>query len=83
MVAFYYNDSVLIKRVIATENDIVNIEYDGTVYVNSKKLEESYVKKLALGNCDITFPYQVPKNSVFILGDNREDSIENKSNLIK
>lgn len=82
MVAFYYNDSVLIKRVIATENDIVNIEYDGTVYVNSKKLEESYVKKLALGNCDITFPYQVPKNSVFILGDNREDSIDSRSKAL-
>ena len=82
MVALYYNDSVLIKRVIATENDIVNIEYDGTVYVNSKKLEESYVKKLALGNCDITFPYQVPKNSVFILGDNREDSIDSRSKAL-
>lgn len=79
MVAFYYNDSVLIKRVIATENDIVNIEYDGTVYVNSVKLEENYVKELNLGNCDITFPYQVPKNSVFILGDNRKDSIDSRS----
>lgn len=79
MVAFYYNDSVLIKRVIATENDIVNIEYDGTVYVNSVKLKESYVKELSLGNCDITFPYQVPKNSVFILGDNRATSIDSRS----
>jgi len=79
MVAFYYNDNVLIKRVIATENDIVNIEYDGTVYVNSTKIEEKYVKQLTLGNCDITFPYQVPKNSVFILGDNREESIDSRS----
>ena len=82
MIAFYYNDSVLIKRVIAIENDIVNIEYDGTVYVNSVKLEESYVKELALGNCDITFPYQVPKNSVFILGDNRKDSIDSRSKAL-
>lgn len=82
MIAFYYNDSVLIKRIIATENDIVNIEYDGTVYVNSVKLEESYVKGLSLGNCDITFPYQVPKNSVFLLGDNRADSIDSRSKTI-
>ena len=82
MVAFYYNDNVLIKRVIATENDIVNIEYDGTVYVNSVKLEEKYVKQLTLGNCDITFPYQVPKNSVFILGDNREESIDSRSKAL-
>jgi len=82
MVAFYYNDSVLIKRVIATEGEVVNIEDDGTVFVNSVKLEENYVKELAYGNCDITFPYQVPKNSVFILGDNREVSIDSRSKSI-
>ena len=82
MVAFYYNDSVLIKRVIATEGDVVYIEDDGTVFVNSVKLEEDYVKELSYGNCDITFPYQVPKNSVFILGDNREVSIDSRSKSI-
>lgn len=82
IVAFYYNDSVLIKRIIATEGDIVNIEDDGTVFVNSAKLEEEYVKKLDYGNCDITFPYQVPKNSVFILGDNREVSIDSRSKAL-
>ncbi len=82
MIAFYYNDSVLIKRVIALEEDVVNIEDDGTVFVNSVKLEENYVKKLSYGNCDITFPYQVPKNSVFILGDNREVSIDSRSKSI-
>ena len=82
MIAFYYNDNVLIKRVIALEEDVVNIEDDGTVFVNSVKLEENYVKKLAYGNCDITFPYQVPKNSVFILGDNREVSIDSRSKSI-
>ena len=82
MVAFYYNDSVLIKRVIATEGDVVYIEDDGTVFVNSVKLEEDYVKELSYGNCDITFPYQVPKDSVFILGDNREVSIDSRSKSI-
>ena len=82
MIAFYYNDSVLIKRVIALEDDVVNIEDDGTVFVNSVKIEEKYVKKSSYGNCDITFPYQVPKNSVFILGDNREVSIDSRSKSI-
>lgn len=82
IIAFYYNDSVLIKRVIATEGDVINIEDDGTVFVNSVKLEENYVKDLAYGNCDITFPYQVPKNSVFILGDNREVSIDSRNKAI-
>ena len=82
MVAFYYNDSVLIKRVIATEGDVVYIEDDGAVFVNSVRLEEDYVKELSYGNCDITFPYQVPKDSVFILGDNREVSIDSRSKSI-
>ena len=82
IIAFYYNDSVLIKRVIATEGDVVNIEDDGTVFVNSVKLEENYVKELSYKNCDITFPYQVPKDSVFILGDNRGVSIDSRSKAI-
>lgn len=82
IIAFYYNDSVLIKRVIATEGDVVNIEDDGTVFVNSVKLEENYVKELSYKNCDITFPYQVPKDSVFILGDNRKVSIDSRSKAI-
>lgn len=82
MIAFYYNDSVLIKRIIATEGDIVNIEDDGTVFVNSVKLEENYVKELSYNNCDITFPYQVPKNTVFLLGDNRSVSVDSRSKTI-
>lgn len=82
MIAFYYNDSVLIKRIIASEGDVVNIEDDGTVFVNSVKLEENYVKELSYNNCDITFPYQVPKNTVFLLGDNRSVSVDSRSKTI-
>ena len=82
MIAFYYNDSVLIKRVIATAGDTVLIDDNGEVYVNSVKLEENYVKKLSYEKCDIEFPYQVPENSVFILGDNREVSIDSRSKSI-
>lgn len=81
-IAFYYNDSVLIRRIIGTERDVVNIEDDGTVFVNSVKLEENYVKDLSYGKCDITFPYQVPNDSVFVLGDNRETSIDSRSKTI-
>lgn len=82
MIAFYYNDSVLIKRIIATEGDIVYIDDIGNVYVNSQKLEEDYVKELAYGNCDITFPYRVPSKELFVLGDNRAVSVDSRSKNI-
>jgi len=83
IIAFYHKDLILIRRVIATEGDIVNINYDGTVYVNSSELNEQYITQKTLGNnCNITFPYQVPENSVFVLGDNREFSIDSRNKEI-
>ena len=82
IVAFYYNDKILIKRVIATEGEIVSMDDDGAISVNGTKLEEDYVSELDYGKCDITFPYKVPENSVFILGDNRKVSLDSRSSSI-
>jgi signal peptidase I len=78
IIAFYYNNNVLVKRVIANSGDWVDIDLDGNVYVNQQKIEEPYIEEKAFGEPDIDFPYQVPDERVFVLGDNRDVSIDSR-----
>lgn len=80
--AFYYSNKILIKRVIGTPGDYVWINPDGTVYLNGTELKEPYISEKALGECDVEFPYQVPENHYFMLGDHRETSIDSRSTVI-
>ena len=78
VVAFYYNNKILIKRVIAGPGDWVNLTEDGTVYVNDAELIEPYLKEKSYGDADITFPYQVPDRYYFVMGDHRETSADSR-----
>ena len=80
--AFYYSNKILIKRVIAKPGDYIWLEEDGTVFLNGQPLDEPYLTEKALGECDVTFPYQVPENSYFVMGDRRETSIDSRSSVI-
>lgn len=82
IVAFTYNNKILIKRYIAGAGDIVDIDDNGIVYINGVKLNEPYIDKFDLGNTDIEFPYQVPESRIFVMGDNREVSLDSRSSQV-
>lgn len=82
VVAFYYNNKILVKRVIAVSGDWVDITPEGDVYVNSKLLDEPYLDEKSLGDCNIELPYQVPESRIFVMGDHRSVSIDSRNTAV-
>lgn len=79
---FSWNNKLLVKRVIGIPGDWIEIDTDGTVYRNGEKLDEPYAQQIAFGECDLEFPYQVPQERYFVLGDMRESSIDSRNTLV-
>lgn len=79
---FYYNNELLLKRVIGVPGDMVDIDAEGNVSVNGQVLNEPYVLQKALGKSDVSFPLLVPEDCYFVMGDNREVSIDSRSSII-
>lgn len=81
-VAFYYNNKILVKRIIASAGSWVDIDEKGNVYVDGLLLNEPYLTEKALGECNIELPYQVPDGKVFVMGDDRAVSLDSRTTAV-
>ena len=82
LIGFYYQGKILLKRVIALPEDEVAIDAEGNVYVNGEMLVETYVTDKCLGDCDLEFPYKVPGDGYFVMGDRRTNSVDSRNSVI-
>lgn len=82
LVSFYIGNKLLVKRYIAGPGQWVDLDENGSVYVDGALLDEPYLVEKALGDCNIELPYQVPENRIFCMGDHRSTSVDSRNTAV-
>ncbi|MBE6963669.1 MAG: signal peptidase I [Ruminococcaceae bacterium] len=78
MIACYFNNKVLVRRVICEGGNSITVDETGAVWINNERLDEPYVETPSLGQCNISFPYTVSVGRYFVMGDNREIAMDSR-----
>lgn len=79
LVAYYFGNKLLVKRVVGLPGEMVNMDKKGQVFINEEPLTEPYLTEKSLGETDVEFPVEVPQEKYFVLGDQRASSLDSRN----